>query len=604
MIEQLFGSKARAEILTLFFKEKGKKFYITEIARLTNSDPANIFRELKKLEKAGILCSVKEGAVKYYFADENSQLFEALTRLFFEYKKLTQEDWILIEEVPGYTPSTIYYPMAVSFVNKHYKSVDFDCKVTKVVSIWDKEMCGMWMIRGEFDKIINRLMNILINDPDWMRRYIDISMKKISSFKKEVDDLDNMNLLPLSDKELLKLHDYYQHNFGLIGVSAWIQAGVDYGDSLFSKHLMKILEGKIKNEKIKNISVGEAFAALTTPAEAGAITKEYQELQKIITNIRKDHKLETYFKRSDTRLIVKELPEISPQINQLLEKHVKKFGWIGYGMLGPSWGKDYFVDLIGSLLRQKTQKFLMTENKKTAEKIKYYEEKLNLSNSEKQVFAISRDLVSTKSIRKDFTFYYYSVIENLLREIGRRFYLSLNQVRYLYPSEINELLSTGKFNINQINARANYHVLVTTESSKKDLYIEGEQAEKYVNELELQVPEASDIKIILGDCACPGRIKGVVRIVNSSADMAKVTEGDILVSLVTNPDIVPAMKKAGAIVTDAGGITCHAAIVSRELNIPCVIGTKIATRSLHDGDIVDVDATHGKVMIIERAKGE
>jgi len=65
---------------------------------------------------------------------------------------------------------------------------------------------------------------------------------------------------------------------------------------------------------------------------------------------------------------------------------------------------------------------------------------------------------------------------------------------------------------------------------------------------------------------------------------------------------VPAIKQAAAIITDMGGITCHAAIISRELGIPCVIGTKHATKVLRDGDMVEVDATHGKVRVIEKAK--
>ena len=75
--------------------------------------------------------------------------------------------------------------------------------------------------------------------------------------------------------------------------------------------------------------------------------------------------------------------------------------------------------------------------------------------------------------------------------------------------------------------------------------------------------------------------------------MSKMKPGDILVSKATNPNVVPAMKIAGAIITDEGGITCHAAIISRELKIPCVIGTKIATQVLKDGDKVEVDANNG-----------
>jgi pyruvate,water dikinase len=72
-------------------------------------------------------------------------------------------------------------------------------------------------------------------------------------------------------------------------------------------------------------------------------------------------------------------------------------------------------------------------------------------------------------------------------------------------------------------------------------------------------------------------------------------EGDILVANATDPNVLPAMKKAAAIVTNTGGITCHAAIVSRELNIPCVVGTRIATKVFHDGELVEVRAHHGLV---------
>ena len=86
--------------------------------------------------------------------------------------------------------------------------------------------------------------------------------------------------------------------------------------------------------------------------------------------------------------------------------------------------------------------------------------------------------------------------------------------------------------------------------------------------------------------------------------MQKMNDGDILVSIATDPDIVPAMKKAAAFVTEQGGVTSHAAIVAREMGKPCVIGTKIATRVLKDGDYVEVDATKGVVKIISKAKDE
>lgn len=108
--------------------------------------------------------------------------------------------------------------------------------------------------------------------------------------------------------------------------------------------------------------------------------------------------------------------------------------------------------------------------------------------------------------------------------------------------------------------------------------------------------------LIKGQSACPGKIVGNTKIVFVMKDLSKIRKGDILVTSMTMPRYVPAMKKAAAIVTDEGGITCHAAIVSRELKIPCIIGTKIATKVLKDGDLVEVDAEKGIVRILKRVK--
>ncbi len=103
-------------------------------------------------------------------------------------------------------------------------------------------------------------------------------------------------------------------------------------------------------------------------------------------------------------------------------------------------------------------------------------------------------------------------------------------------------------------------------------------------------------KIILeGQGASPGTATGKVVIVSSTKDLSKVNTGDIMVAKMTNPDMVPAMRKASAIITDEGGMTCHAAIVSRELGTPATVGTKKATSTLIDGQIVTVDGEKGVV---------
>jgi phosphohistidine swiveling domain-containing protein len=104
---------------------------------------------------------------------------------------------------------------------------------------------------------------------------------------------------------------------------------------------------------------------------------------------------------------------------------------------------------------------------------------------------------------------------------------------------------------------------------------------------------------IKGTVASKGNFKGFVKIINNFDQFQNFKKGDILVTSMTRPEFVPIMKLAGAIITDEGGITCHAAIVSRELGIPCIVGTKIATQVLHDGDLVEVDATHGVIKFVK-----
>jgi phosphohistidine swiveling domain-containing protein len=107
-------------------------------------------------------------------------------------------------------------------------------------------------------------------------------------------------------------------------------------------------------------------------------------------------------------------------------------------------------------------------------------------------------------------------------------------------------------------------------------------------------------KELKGFSACSGVYRGTVKVLLSRKDFSKLNNGDVLVTTMTSVDFIPVMKQAGAFVTNEGGITSHAAIVSREMNKPCIIGTKIATQVLKDGDLVEVDANSGVVRIIKK----
>ena len=109
----------------------------------------------------------------------------------------------------------------------------------------------------------------------------------------------------------------------------------------------------------------------------------------------------------------------------------------------------------------------------------------------------------------------------------------------------------------------------------------------------------SSAKEVRGQSAYKGRATGKVRVIKNKIQMKDMQKGEILVSPMTTPDFLPAMKKASAFVTDEGGIVCHAAIVAREMKKPCIVGTKIATKVFKDGDMVEVDAEKGIVRILK-----
>jgi pyruvate,water dikinase len=100
---------------------------------------------------------------------------------------------------------------------------------------------------------------------------------------------------------------------------------------------------------------------------------------------------------------------------------------------------------------------------------------------------------------------------------------------------------------------------------------------------------------LTGEQASPGTATGVVIIINNPKEISRAQKGQILVTTMTTPDFVPAMKKVNGIITDKGGQTSHAAIVSRELGVPCVVGTKIATKMFKEGDIVTLNGTTGEI---------
>lgn len=128
---------------------------------------------------------------------------------------------------------------------------------------------------------------------------------------------------------------------------------------------------------------------------------------------------------------------------------------------------------------------------------------------------------------------------------------------------------------------------------------------KEVDEIEkflIKKKKSTNKLIIKGRTGYPGKVKGIARIIHNPKNIKLFNKGDILITGMTRPDFLGLIKKAGAIVTDAGGILSHVAIIARELKMPCVVGAEVATHIIEDGDLVEVDAEKGIVKIIKKGK--
>lgn len=187
----------------------------------------------------------------------------------------------------------------------------------------------------------------------------------------------------------------------------------------------------------------------------------------------------------------------------------------------------------------------------------------------------------------------------LKKEACSRLGLDEELSEWLWPEELYSILSGTAPDHGELRRRQSAVAILFRDGTL--LTLSGDEA---VRLKERELPESRrDVSELRGMTASVGFATGVVRICAGGKDAhEKVKEGDILVTGMTLPDYVPAMKRAGAIVTDEGGITSHAAIVSRELRKPCIIGTKIATEVLRDGDVVEVDADRGMIKILMRAQ--
>jgi len=464
-----------------------------------------------------------------------------------------------------------------------------------------------------FVEFKNRSSRMVVNSDDWYKAGL-IALKKL----RDSEYVERIVKEPVSEKfHIISYGDkLLRTNFKLLSndvLANIFQEGIlklvkfnlydalinvsEFDHELFTKKLKKILESACKN---KDISVDETYVILTTPKETTWIQEQEEDFLKMLKHFLEDKEMIKILKKEKPEIVTQRLMKF-PKLNKLLDSHLKKYFWMQYEQEGESLTHEYFINLLVGTVKdgldpQLELNKISEKRKKLVNKQKKLFSLLNFSDEEKYWLSIAPKIMFWKLHLREVRIKFYCCVDGLIEEIAKRLNLDKVQVRHMNCEELVEALKKGRADVSLLNERIR-HCVVHFYKGKAQFFV-GKEAVVLSNQFVEDTGSAS-IKEIKGACAYQGYAKGVVKQVLKTEDMVKFNKGDILIAYMTDPGVVPAMKKAAAIVTDVGGITCHAAIVAREFGVPCVVGTKIATKTFKDGDIVEVDAEKGIVRKIK-----
>lgn len=451
-----------------------------------------------------------------------------------------------------------------------------------------------WYIPEAYSKReAEKLFQISITRPRYfrgIRKRVEASTRELQVFsasmlKRDVSRMSNKQL-----EQVFVRHEKLLRKLLAYGMIATL---TDAPFGRLSDHLVTLLAKKVDTHHLPK-TAGEYFFDLTWIPEKSMQGKEERALYSIAQRLIRDAKMRRAFK---TIASARRAVESDAQLKRLIKRHVHKFIWASYNYSGPERTSDSVVrELVDSITSFKTSGD--TPHPLTRAKQEISERTCKLSHREQESFQTLRDIMAMKIIRKDAMVYSFYALSSARKEIAKRAGISEGYTLSLEPRDFARVLNDPDF-VSVIARRDRYTLLIADTAEKPPRLLLGDEGRAYIKK-RAKNSVVGAVMELKGQPACIGKAQGIVRIINTVEDMKKMNTGDILVSMATTPDLVPAMRKASAIITEQGGITSHAAIVSRELHVPCVIGTLIATRVLNDGDEVEVDASAGRVTVLRR----
>jgi len=295
--------------------------------------------------------------------------------------------------------------------------------------------------------------------------------------------------------------------------------------------------------------------------------------------------------------MMKKIDKDKKRNKQFITRHLSKWAWLGdHNYTGEFWTNTYIDEQIKNFKNKNiTKEILSIKNSPKNFKNKYetITKNWNLNMNERDTIDLAKKFAYFRTFRLDALFFSEFMVQNLWQEISKRLGINYKELLLMTPWEINDAITKKDLNLKTKLKDRQKSYAILLKNYKINIH-SGLKAEQFA-EID---KKNTNIFIIKGQTAFKGSVKGKIKIIMNKSDFKNFKDKEMLVTPMTTPDFVPLMKRCSAIITDEGGITCHAAIVSREMKKPCVIGTKNATQVLKNGMEIEVSADKGIIQIL------
>lgn len=418
-------------------------------------------------------------------------------------------------------------------------------------------------------------------------------------------DIETDNLSLLSDKEL---HRLYLGFIDAMTVGPLITVQLFGIEACFDENYRII---QFLRKRLQELGKGKEFETYkgilsVNIGETVAFT-EKKNFYQVAAEMAKNKDIYALFQNESLQEISEKLKKY-PRENALFERHTKKYEWVNTEYVSGGWSREKWIGefktaLTDVLLPDEQLKIILqsfedlnAERKKTIEELAPPKDVLHALNCLSELIA-QRDWTKgyfTKALLS------YNV---LLDEIARRIGKTREDILLYSYHEIEAYFLDGTIiPQEEIDDRKSNGFVILIKHGSFELVTGKKKIQEVIESEKISEPfeKVAHITEFKGLGVSRGCIRGKVRVLEDASKISELVEGEILVTYMTTIEFIPAFRKAAAVVTDEGGMSCHAAIVSREFKLPCVVGTKVATRVLETGDEVEVDADNGKVKILTK----